>query len=83
MSTFVIHQVAGTPRRSHPVDGIEESLVKSKKYLVPLVVLTPAIAGAAVVGYLAEGRMHLPKEAPVFEVGDDTPETSAHGNTKS
>lgn len=75
MSTFIIEQVPGTLKRSHLVDGVEESLVKSKKYLVPLVVLTPELAGAAVAGYLAEGRMRLPKEAPVFEIDDAVPAT--------
>ena len=71
MSAFTILQVPGDLRRSHPVDGVDESLVKSKKYLLPLVVLSPPLAGAIVVGYLADGRMRLPKDATIFEVGDE------------
>ncbi len=41
MSAFTILQVSGELRRSHPVDGVDESLVKSKKYLLPLIVLAP------------------------------------------
>ncbi len=71
MSAFTIAQVPGTLPHSHPVDGVAESLVKSKKYLVPLAVLSPEVAGGMVVDYLAEGRMSLPKNATVFEVGDE------------
>lgn len=73
MSAFTILQVPGEPRRSHPVDGVDESLVKSKKYLLPLIVLSPPLAGGVVVGYLSEGRMKLPKDATIFEVGDTQP----------
>jgi hypothetical protein len=52
------------------VDGVAESLVKSKKYLLPLVVLNPEFTGAVVVAYLTEGRMRLPKNAKMFEVDD-------------
>lgn len=71
MSAFVIPQVRGSVPRSHPVDGVMESLVKSKKYVVPLAVLSPEFTGGLVVAYLAEGRMHLPKDAKVFNVGDE------------
>jgi hypothetical protein len=70
MSAFTILQVPGELRRSHPVDGVDESLVKSKKYLLPLIILSPPLAGGVVVGYLSEGRMKLPKDATIFEVGD-------------
>ena len=42
MSAFVIPQVPGTIPRSHAVDGVAESLVKSKKYLIPMTILAPA-----------------------------------------
>jgi hypothetical protein len=71
MSAFVIPQVAGSMPRSHSADGVTESLVKSKKYLVPLIVLAPEVTGGVVVAYLAEGRLKLPKDAPVFDIGDE------------
>jgi hypothetical protein len=71
MTAFVIPQVAGSMPRSHPVDGVAESLIKSKKYLLPLVVLAPAVTGGVVVAYLADGRLKLPKGTPVFEIGDE------------
>ena len=49
MSAFVIPQVSGSIKRSHSVDGVAESLVKSKKYLLPLVVLSPVVTGTRAV----------------------------------
>jgi len=70
MIAFVIPQVPGTIPRSHGVDGVAESLVKSKKYLIPLTILAPEVTGGAVVLYLADGRLKLPKGTPVFNIGD-------------
>jgi hypothetical protein len=71
MTAFVIHQVAGSMPRSHPVDGVAESLVKSKKYLLPLTVLAPEVTGGVVVAYLVDGRLKLPKGTPAFDIGDE------------
>jgi hypothetical protein len=71
MTAFVIRQVPGTEPRSHPVDGIAESLLKSKKYLLPMTVLAPELTGGVVVAYLTDGRLKLPKGTPVFEIGDE------------
>ena len=67
MRTFVIPQVPGTIARSKPVDGVVESLVKSKKYVVPLAVLHPFVAGSLVVAYLGDGRFHPDPHAEVYE----------------
>ncbi len=71
MTAFTIPQVAGSIPRSHAVDGIGESLVKSKKYLIPLTILAPELTGGVVVAYLADGRLKLPKGTPVFNIGDE------------
>jgi hypothetical protein len=71
MSAFVIRQVPGTIPRSHPADGVAESLVKSKKYLIPMTILAPEVTGGVVVAYLADGRLKLPKGTPVFNIGDE------------
>jgi hypothetical protein len=71
MTAFVIRQVPGTVPRSHPVDDIAESLVKKKRYLLPLTVLAPEVTGGVVVAYLVDGRLKLPKGTPVFEIGDE------------
>ncbi len=70
MSAFVIPQVPGSVARSHGVDGVAESLVRSKRYLLPLAVLSPEFTGGVVVAYLMEGRFALPKNATVFEIND-------------
>jgi len=70
MSAFVIPQVAGSMPRSHSVDGVAESLVKSKKYLLPLAVFAPEVTGGVVVAYLVDGRLKMPANATVFEIGD-------------
>jgi hypothetical protein len=74
MSAFVIPQVPGSVRRSHPVDGVAESLIKSKKYLLPMAVLSPELTGGVIVAYLARGRMELPKNATIFNVDDEVTE---------
>jgi hypothetical protein len=67
LRTFVIPQVPGTIHRSTPVDGVIESLVKSKKYVLPLVFLHPAVTGTLVAAYVADGRFHLDKNATVYD----------------
>jgi len=64
-STFVIPQVPGSIHRSHPINGVVEALVKSKKYVVPLVVLNPQLTAGMVVAYLTDGRFSPPKDARV------------------
>jgi hypothetical protein len=64
-STFLIPQVPGSIKRSHPIDGVLESVVKSKKYVVPLAVLNPEVTAGLVVAYLTDGRFHAPKDATV------------------
>jgi hypothetical protein len=58
-SIFVIPQVEGTVPRSRPVRGVLESLVKSKRYAVPLVsiaALHPVIGGSMALAWIEGGR---------------------------
>jgi hypothetical protein len=72
-STFMIPQVPGSIKRSHPIDGVLESVVKSKKYVLPLAVLTPEVTAGLVVAYLTDGRFKAPKDATVELIpGSDT-----------
>jgi hypothetical protein len=80
-STFMIPQVPGSIRRSHSIDGVLESVVKSKKYVVPLAVLNPELTAGFIVAYLTDGRFKAPKDAAVEMVpgeavlkGDPAPE---------
>ena len=70
-STFMIPQVPGSIKRSHPIDGVLESVVKSKKYVLPLAVLTPEVTAGLVVAYLTDGRFSAPKDATVEIVPGD------------
>jgi hypothetical protein len=67
LRTFVIPQVPGSIRRSTPVDGVVESLVKSKKYVLPLALLHPVVTGTLVAAYLGDGRFHTDPKAQVFD----------------
>jgi hypothetical protein len=84
-STFMIPQVPGSIKRSHPIDGVMESVVKSKKYVLPLAVLTPEVTAGLVVAYLTDGRFKAPTDATVEMVpgqsetktaADNSPETT-------
>jgi hypothetical protein len=57
LNVYYISQVPGTPS-SKPVHGVFESIVRSKKYLVPLAFFHPVIAGGLAAGYLAKGRFN-------------------------
>jgi hypothetical protein len=77
-STFMIPQVPGSIKRSHPIDGVLESVVKSKKYVVPLAILNPEVAAGFVVAYLTDGRFKAPTDAAVEVVpGEPTTLTGA------
>ena len=87
LHTFVIPQVPGTVPRSTPVDGVVESLIKSKKYVLALAYLHPYVAGTLIVAYLGDGRFHPDPHAEVFnpaeraEPGEsiEEPATAAEG----
>ena len=66
LRTFVIPQVPGSIPRSTPVDGVAESLVKSRKYVLPLAALHPWVAGTLLAAYLTDGRFHPDRNAAVF-----------------
>jgi hypothetical protein len=55
LSKFVIPQIPGG-RPSKKVRGVSESLIWSKKYVVPLLVLQPWVAATAAAAYVARGR---------------------------
>lgn len=86
---FLVPQVLGGPA-SRRVRGVNESLVRSKKYLVPLAILQPWVAAGAAAAYLTAGRFdphsvvgfecraeHLPD--CVFSLRG-TPRTEAHAS---
>jgi hypothetical protein len=66
-SSFAIPQVPGNLRRSHGVHGVAESIVRSKEYVVPLLVLHPYITGTIAVAYLWRGRFHPARDVAVLD----------------
>jgi len=66
-SSFVISQVPGSVPRSTPVHGVVESVLKSKKYLLPLAILHPVVTGALAVAYVGSGRFDPAKRAMVMD----------------
>jgi hypothetical protein len=67
-STFVVPQVPGTIPRSKPTEDILESLVKSKKYVAPLALLSPEVVAGMVTVYMIDGRFQPPAHDPEVTV---------------
>lgn len=64
LRVYEIPQVPGYRKPSHRNHGIAESLVKSG-YVVPIVILSPYVAGGLLADYLITGRDKiLPKQVP-------------------
>ena len=55
---FLIMQAPGG-RPSSRTRGVTESVIRSKKYVAPLVILQPWVAAAAAVAYISSGRFNL------------------------
>jgi hypothetical protein len=67
LTTFVIPQVPGNIRRSGPVRGVVESVVRAKKYMLPLLVFHPVITGALVAAAADGARFNPAHNAMVFD----------------
>jgi hypothetical protein len=65
--SLVIPQVPGTIRRSKPVRGIVESVFKAKKYIIPLAVFEPYVAGGFALAFIADGRFNPSKKVMIFD----------------
>lgn len=67
LSKFVIPQMPGTLPRSDAVHGVLESIVRSKKYAVPLLLLHPFIGSSVAIAYVAKGRFNPARDATVLD----------------
>ncbi len=67
ISKFVIPQVPGSIPRSENVHGVLESVVRSKKYAVPLLLLHPFIGSSVAVAYVADGRFNPSRGSTLLE----------------
>jgi len=65
---FVIPQVPGTVPRSHPVYGCTEGFIKSKKYVIPAILINPYIDAGMLAVYVVDGRFSPPKNPDVLPV---------------
>jgi hypothetical protein len=65
-SSFVIPQVPGSIKRSRPVRGLVESVFKAKKYVLPLALFHPFVAGGVAAVYVSGGRFNPAKNVLVF-----------------
>lgn len=77
-SRIVIAQVPGSMPRSTTTHGVVESFFKSKKYIVPSVVVSPIFAGCVAGVYFTTGAGHFEpsRSANVFVAGRE-PESPA------
>jgi hypothetical protein len=64
--SLVVPQVPGTIRRSRPIRGIAESLLKAKKYVIPLAFFQMYVAGSFAAAYLVDGQFRPNKNAMGF-----------------
>jgi hypothetical protein len=80
-SSFVVPQVPGSIKRSRPVRGVVESVFKAKKYVLPLAVFHPFLAGGVASVYLVGGRFNPAKNALVFNP-DGEPEQPLSGEER-
>jgi hypothetical protein len=63
LNEIIIPQIPGSYSRSSPPRGIMESLLKTKKYALPIVVIHPYFLAGIAVTYLANGRFQLSSNA--------------------
>jgi hypothetical protein len=76
---FVIPQVPGSVKRSRPVRGVLESLVRAKKYALVLAAFHPLLAGGVVSVDLVGDRFNPARNMPVFSLNGEplAPPTNA------
>lgn len=66
-SSFVIPQVPGTIPPSKRVRGVLELAVTAKKYMVPMLLLQPHVAGIMAVGSVEHWQYRPGKHAPILD----------------
>ena len=81
LKLYEMPQVPGTLRRSRPVRGSAEMVLKTKRYLATLLVIQPELAVTCWILYLDRGRWSLdqggPEEGPLAFVQKVEPTTLA------
>lgn len=73
-TNYVIPQVPGSAKRSRPIRGVLESLVRAKKYVVVLAAFHPFLAGGVLTADLVGDRFNPSRNTIVFSLtGDPQP----------
>jgi hypothetical protein len=57
-TTFIIPQVPGSIHRSSDIHGVLDSVLETPKYVLPLAILHPVVAGSLIAVYIGGGRYH-------------------------
>jgi hypothetical protein len=70
LNKIIIPQIPGSIHRSHTPRGVVESLLKTKKYALPIIALQPYILAGIAATYLTMGRFNLSHNAAVIPVFD-------------
>ena len=70
-SSFIVPQVPGSMPRSTAVHGVAESLLKAKKYVLPITAANPVATGILAVAYVGGGRFDPKKHAMILESGQE------------
>jgi hypothetical protein len=71
LSSFVIPQLPGDIRRSAPVHGIAEAVLKAKKYALPLLVLHPLLTSCLFVAAVGGDRFNPARDVMIFDPSRD------------
>ena len=71
LSSFVIPQIPGSIGRSSPVHGVAESILRKKKYTLPLLLVHPILTSCLVVAAVGPGRFNPAHNAMVFDPNRD------------
>jgi hypothetical protein len=80
LNEIIIPQISGNYPRSHMNRGVVESLLKTKKYAVPIVVLHPYFLAGIAVTYFTNGRFRIENKAPVIPLADQEQALSTERN---
>jgi hypothetical protein len=82
-TSYVIPQVPGSVKRSKPVRGVLESLLRAKKYALVLAAFHPLIGGAAVTVDVVGDRFSPARNSPLFNLTGEPlpPPTKAEKQT--
>jgi hypothetical protein len=80
ITELIIPQIPGSIPRSHTNRGVVESLLKTKKYAIPIVVIQPYVLAGIAVTYFTSGRFKLDNKAPSIASVADQEQALANGN---